>query len=66
MQSNVGNQKVIVKFEYLVLIEHVQSRRFFSRLFRGKFSDHVLAPTGSLLQLLTSNIQGDVRDFLVK
>lgn len=64
MQSNVGNEKVIVKFEYLVLIEHLSAVS--SRLFRGKFSDHVLAPTGSLLQLLTSNIQGDVRDFLVK
>jgi hypothetical protein len=64
VQSNVGNEKVIVKFEYLVLIEHHAAVS--SRLFRGKFSDHVLAPTGSLLQLLTSNIQGDVRDFLVK
>jgi hypothetical protein len=63
--TNVGIEKVIVKFEYLVPVERVAVS---SRLFRGKFSDRVLAPTGTglSLQLLISNIQGDVRNFSVK
>ena len=46
--TNVGDENVIVKFEYLLPVERAAVS---SRLFRGKFSDHVLAPTGTGLWL---------------
>lgn len=60
--TNVGDEKVIVNFKCLVPVERTAVS---SCLFRGEFSDDVMAPTGTglSLQLLISNIQGDVRDF---
>lgn len=38
---DIGDEKVIFKFEYLVQL--IERAAVSSRLFRGKFSDHVLA-----------------------